>query len=547
MLLPLEVRVATNQADRVITNSIRSLRFRSIVPGGFSSCTMDLSRPLNAAPDEIIYYARVYVYDRRTGMTVWEGRLEDPGRAAGDSGDTWALSAVGGSGHAQDMTLPVVYVDRRLDQWFQVENVTKGARFSLSADPGNNASTNVDHALTYQFPDGQKVVTNSRVAARYDLFRITGQKLARYNYSAKCGKASSALQLQSVPRDDGGTGVVARNQNFATSISTSAQVITTDHASTRNTLDIRILYSGGTATVGDDDSWASVPDAVVLGTRYNQFGVESTTGSSYGFDTVLASDVVLDLLGRCLPVYYGAGASVTTTVYTYDQLAYEDGATPAKILDDLMQTEPAYYWAAWESDSNTTGDKFRFEWAIWPTTAYYEADITDGFDSPGGAEGLYSKVTVRWKDTKGKVRHTTRTQTVAALTDAGVVRQALVDLADEVGSSAAATQVGDSFLAEHRWSPNNGTLKIARPIRNLNAGGYVDPWEIRPGRLIRVRGITPSVDTLNTTDRDATTLFRIVAAEFDSAAGEASLELDSYSYTTARAIATARKPPKRKR
>ena len=548
LLLPLEVRVATNKADRIITNTIRSLKFRSIVPGGFSSATMALSRPLNAEPDEILYYARVYIYDRRTGRTVWEGRLEDPGRSAGDEGDTWDLSCVGGSGHAQDMTVCVVYVDRRFDQWFRVENVTKGADFSVSADPGATSTTNVDQALTWQFPDGQKIVTNSRVAARYDTFRITGQKLARYNYTADMGRTTTSLQLEALTRLDGGTGEVSRTTNFSTSgVGTAPKVITTDYPNTRTTLDLRIIWSGGAATIGDDDSWASVPDVVVLGTRYQNTGVELTAASNYTTDTVLASDVVADLLGRCLPAYLGNGAIITVTSYGYSQLAYEDGATAAEILADLMELEPGYYWAAWESDTILTGDKFYFEWVAWPTTVFYEADIIDGFASPGGAEGLYNRVLVRWRDSKGKFRNTIRTQTVGILTDVGVTRQGFIDLSDEVGSSANAVQAGDAFLADHRFSPNNGTLTIARPVRDLNAGGWADPWDIRPGRLIRVRGITPTVVSLNASDRDSVTVFRIVATEFDTSTGAVTLELDTYSYSLARAVAQARKKPRRKR
>lgn len=547
MTLQLDVRIATNKADRVITRHVRALRFRSVVPGGFSTCTMSLSRPLNAEPDEILYYARVYVYDSRSGATVWEGRLEDTGRSAGDDGETWDLAAIGGSGHAQDSTICVVYVDRRLDQWDRVENIVPGAKFSVTSDPGDPSGADTKQALVFQFPDGQKLATNGRVTARYDLIRVCGQKLARYNYSWDAGVTSPSASIEAVTRTNGALGEASRSQTFSTAGgSPSARTITTSYPNTRDSVDLRILYTGVAGTITNDDTWASVPNVVVLGTRYTKLGVESVAAATYGFDTVLASDVVADLLGRTLPRFDGAGAVIATTVYAYDQLTYEDGATPAKILDDLMSLEPAYFWAAWES-SESTGDKFRFEWSVWPTTATYEATVQDGWSSPGSTEGLYNRVVVRWKDNKGRTLNIIRAQFVPALSDAGSIRQAFIDLGDEVGSASNAIQVGDTFLLNHRASPNNGTLTIARPIQNLADGRMVEPWEIRPGRLIRVRGVTPTVDSLNAGDRDAVTLFRIVATEYDADSGSTTLELDTYSYDTARAIAIARKPPRRRR
>jgi hypothetical protein len=65
----------------------------------------------------------------------------------------------------------------------------------------------------------------------------------------------------------------------------------------------------------------------------------------------------------------------------------------------------------------------------------------------------------------------------------------------------------------------------------------VQPWEIHPGTLIRVRGVLPRVDSLNLSDRDGATIFRVVSVEYSIADAAATLELDSYSRTVARALA----------
>jgi hypothetical protein len=55
----------------------------------------------------------------------------------------------------------------------------------------------------------------------------------------------------------------------------------------------------------------------------------------------------------------------------------------------------------------------------------------------------------------------------------------------------------------------------------------VQPWEIRAGNLIRVRDVTPRIDSLNATDRNGVTVFRVYAVDYDASSNTATLELDS--------------------
>jgi hypothetical protein len=72
---------------------------------------------------------------------------------------------------------------------------------------------------------------------------------------------------------------------------------------------------------------------------------------------------------------------------------------------------------------------------------------------------------------------------------------------------------------------------------DLYTGRMVQPWEIKPGYLVRVREVLPRIDTLNATERDGVTVFKIAAVDFSAAQGAASLELDSYPMTVSHAIA----------
>jgi hypothetical protein len=543
LTIPLTVRLKTARSDRHITRDLRDLTFRESAVGGWASATMSLDRPLRLQPDEIAYYANVYIY--AGSRTVWEGRLEDPGRGASEDGQIWSLTAMGPAAHARDRTVPLVYVDTSLTDLVRADNVTRGGTNSVGGDP--SVTTGTQEALTLQFVQGLGLVANSRVVVRYIKLMETGQHLARLDYTWDSGRTSTSLQVEVVCRTDGvtATGEVARSDNFNTAgAGSSPKLIVTDFNSGRNTAELRIIWTGGAVTVADDVTWASIRNLVIMATRYNKAGTELLTAASYTTNTVLASDVVADLLGRLLTSYDGANAKIAATAYTINQFAYPDGTTAADIFNDLMALEPAYRWGAYES--NSVG-LYRFEWTTWPTNVRYEADVTDGYDAPGSADGLYNAVRVRWRDAKGAIRSTRRTASVPALTAAGLTREASIDLGDNVGSQAEANQAGDQFLAEHTYAPNAGTLTVARPILDQISGRMVAPWDIKAGELIRVRGILPRIDALNATARDGVTVFRVWSKEYNAANAAATLELDSYSASTARALAQLKARPNTRR
>lgn len=536
--IPLTVRLKTSKTDRHITRELASLTFREVAVGGFASATMTLHRPLRVQPDEIAYYGRVYVY--AGSVVVWEGRLEDPGRTAGPDGEVYELTAMGPSVHARDRTVPLIYVERNPERFVRAENVTPGGANQIGGDPGSTASQ--DDALILRFPDGLHLVQNSRCVVRYYDMYEAGQKIARYNFSWDAGKTNASYEVQAYTRTDGGTGEISRQHTFNTAGGgTAVREIVAHYPAGRNTLDLRIIYTAAAAvTVADDATWASLRNISVTATRYAAGGGELLAATDYGTETVLAHEVVADLLGRLLSQYDGAGATIATTSYVISQLSYIDGITPAGVLEDLMRLEPGYRWGAYES--NAAG-KFRFEWTAWPTKVRYETDVLDGYTAPGSADGLYNAVNVRWRDTRGRVRSTRVTAAVPVLDTEGIVREASLDLGDDLGSAAEATQAGQQYLAEHATAPNAGRLTIGRPVLDLVRGRMAQPWEIKAGELIRVRGILPRVDALNASTRDGSTVFRIWSKEYDAGTALATLELDSYAHSTARALADLRNRP----
>lgn len=521
LTIPLAVRLSSAKGDRHVTRDLHDLSFRSVAPGGFASASFSLSRPLGLQPDEISEYGKVFVYDRRTGQTLWEGRLEDPGRAAGDNGEVWQITATGPATYAEDRTISLIYVDNGLAGW----------------RTGNASIPSVDVQISEDsIKMGVAMGTTHRAGyaglAVYHSIAYTGQQLARVKVTFVPTFTSSNYEVWlGTSIGTGGTSNLVQTQVLGTNSQTAARGGVTPIPAGHDTVRLRFVRMTTNITPTDDLITIQLFPSV-LGLLKDELGNDILSG--YATESVLASTIVRDLLGRLLDRFDGASASITTTAVPIDQLAYPDGASAAKVLDDLMLLEPAYYWAAWETlDSG----KHRFEWRPWPTTVRYDASVVDGFDSPSATGEVYNAVSVRWRDGVGTSRVVRQTQTIPALSAAGITREAFVDISDEAGSAANAAQVAATFLSSHQTPMNQGTITVSRPIMDLQAGRAVQPWEIKPGHLIRVRNVLPRIDTLNATDRDGVTVFKVAAVEFSAGSCSASLELDSYPMTVARAVA----------
>ena len=532
--IPLAVRLKTARGDRVITSELRDLSFRSTSPGGYASAEFSLNRPLTLQPDDIDVFGQVYITDRRHGGTIWEGRLEDPGRQAGRDGAVYSVSALGPVAHMQDVSSPLVYVDRQVASWSQ-----GGPSAHCSAVQVSNTE---DDTLTMAVAVGNTHNAGQAGLVVYEPIQNNGLELGSVVIDWNSGTTSSNYLARFSSSLGAGASVTVDED----SMSISADVLTGSrggvNAITAGHDTARLRWVRITSAIGGADGlWIAFSPMVQM-LRKHADGTDATSG--YGtIKYVQAKSVVNDLLGRLLPKYDGANAIVESTLHQIDQMSYPDGATALKVLEDILEMEAAYTFHVWED----TGAGNRFEFISIPTTVRYEADVNDGYDSPGSGGDLYNQVTVRWKDSRGYVHTTLRTQTVQVLDDAGLTRRAHVDLGDEIGSSANAIQVGDNFLIEHKAVPNAGRLTVARPIHDRQTGRWVMPWEIVPGELIRVRGVQPNPFSLYNSERDGVTVMLIKSMEFGASSGTATLELDVFTRTQARAIAELVRERKKRR
>lgn len=534
LTVPLTVRIKTNRVDRPITREVRDLTLRENAVGGWSSASFSLDRPLTFQPDEVAPFARVYVYGRDGGV-IWNGRLQDPGSGADASGHVWQLQVMGPATHARDTSAPRYYVDTRSEGW--LVGVTSVPHWDVSY-LGED-----DPTIRMHVRQGSDMLVNEAGLVVWAGANASGQTLARISVAWDGGFGSSnnevrlataALPAASTTRDSaalstsGGTLVCALGGALPTG---------EDSAYLRF-----IRITSNFIPVNADDFWATFTNFVVRTRLKDKSG--SNINSGYSGNTIRADQVVEDLLGDILVEYDGANALVDTTTHAIDQLAYPDGVTPDDMLDDLMVFEPGYRWGAYEYNSS---DQARFEWTTWPSSVRYEATAADGIDLPGSAAQLYNQVRVRWVTANGTRKTTLRTADVPELDDEGVTRVADLDLGDVAGTLSNAQRAGDEFLAQHASPPAAGTLIVARPIYDLAYGRMVWPEEIKAGELIRVRDVMPRSAGLTATGRDGISVFRIASKEYAAPAASARLDLDTYSLSTARALAEVSKKAKSRR
>jgi hypothetical protein len=545
--LSLTVRlVAGSRTDIHIEQQIRDLSFRSTIPGGFASATFSLDRPLSTSPDELALFTRVYIYDGRHGGVVWEGQLEDPGRGAGEQGEIWELTAIGPSAHVRDRFAPYIMVDTSLERWHRSRYSTSLGQTQVGELNDGVTGADESQALMAFASEGATITTAWTCDWIYRSLHYCGHLVARIRADVIGDGTSSNYKSGIWARAGNGVALYSQLQNWSTVNQVLAANLgsvgwddSADVVSFRTQRDV-------SATTADAFTTVYFYNIAVRSVVKNADGTDNLSLVGYNVNNIDPVEVVADLLGRFLTRYDGTNAVLVGSGIDIDQLAYPDGVTPGDVLDDLAVWDPAFYWAAWES--NAAG-KHRFEYVPWSTTVRYEATTVDGFTSPGSAADLYNRVHVRWRDSTGRIRNTIRTQTVPELSAAvpPIVRQFWIDLSDETGSATNAIYVGDNFLAEHRYPPNAGTLTVQRPILDTFTGRMVMPWEILPGHLIRVGGVVPRIDSLNPTNRDGVTVFKIVSTEYTASSASATLELDSFSRTVARALANLKTRRFRKR
>jgi hypothetical protein len=568
-----------------VTRFVDDIQYRSVVPGGFASATITLrlphGTPTLATPDQLGFsrlaelFNRVQVVDLRTAEVAWEGRIEDPARQVDP--DTWQIGALGSMVAASDIQRPVFYVDSDAGNWVGAESYNRFGQVIENDIP----------IWINQQGVGNRFNSTHRADSQVDW--LAGDLDLGYFYSWRWDSHGYDQPIARFTTTHDATGPSGQEANFSlvvgiaenpaidvTGIEVSGGSTKTNKIGTDFTdVNTRYVLLGVRRDAGTGDYW--IPDAEtvmytswsnpkVVGLRRDRFGNKLTASTNYVNDIVTVPQVVEDVIGRFLvggwyevalntpwpgsvrPQDVYLDTSSTTQIL---HLIYPDGATAADILDDLVdQVQPNAYWAIWESDWAATdpsagGAGFRFEWATWPNNWGYLATSQDGLESQPNGDDVFNFVFYRFPSTDDNIRPHCTTGWLAddmapELNTGGFTRAITVNKTDPVSEASSAT-LRDAFLDTKKKVLNAGTLTIQRPITLYDTGANsftgasrtVDPWMIRPGKLVRITDLPP-----RNLERDASsgsmlpsssidgTLFRVVATDYSSSDNTCHLSLD---------------------
>lgn len=537
--VPLAVRIRNTRVDQLITGYLHGApKFQKADPGGFKSASFIVDQRLGFRSDIIQPYSRVYFYNKRNGDCVFEGDVSHPGRSMGGDGALLDVSVEGGAARLNDWSGQRIFIDRDFQAWSLTNTATVGSQ----ADPGEDRGGSGSDALTLAMPNSMHVETNSRAEVGYYRIREAGQELGSFNYAWDGGHTSgSPGWLVRAITSPPSTLVRTQVLNVGGS-GGSIAVIGTAFVAGTNVAYMQLIWTGAaSSTAATDITWASMLRVIIQCRYMLKDGVTFMAGGDYD-DYSTAVKVINDLLGTVLTATFdGANAQIDVgTGYQIRQLAYPNGVTPQQVLDDLTTFEPGCTYIVGPSTPGV--DKYSFKWMSRPNVIRYEF-VTWADDYSAGAQPTdqYNEAVTRWKSPSGLAKTLTTTQTVPEMTAMGHTRRYFQDLGDSVSDLDNAAQANASVLADHRYPQNGGQVTVSRPVVDLFTGRRVEPFDIEPGYLCRIVGVNPSPDALNATDRNGSTVCRIVATDYDADSHSVSITLDSMPWSMFRAIAGTKK------
>jgi hypothetical protein len=540
--VPLAVRVKNGRYDGMLTGYLHGgVKFQKSDPGGFKSASFVVSQRLGFRTDLIQPYSRIYIFDQRGGECVFEGDVTHPGRSVTDDGALLEVQV--DMDRLHDWSGARIFVDRDMEAWNKTSTAMVSTTIEVNDDRGGSG---VD-ALNLAFPTDTHVENTHRAECGYYRIREAGQELGRINYSWDAGltNASWLARLITTP-----PSTASRAQSLTTAgAGGSGAVVGGSIPVGANVAYLQLIWTGApssTGASGADVVWLSILDPVVMARLHLKDGSFKTSGYA---DAVTAVDVWEDMLGDMLADSFdGPGAQLDAgTGFVIQQFAFPDGTTPADIAEELTRLEPACTYVI--GPSSPLDDKYSIKWVTRSTDVRYEL-MTWIDEHTGGVQPVeqYDVAVARWKTPVGNIRYTTSTQSIPEMAAAGRSRRYFQDLGTVTAADTNATQANSAVLNDHRYPRNGGQVKVQRAIVDLFTGRRVQPYQIEPGYLVRMVGINPSVDALNNSPRNGSTICQIVNTDYDSDDNSVTLDLDSLPWSVFRAIAAARarRTPQRK-
>lgn len=495
------------------------LRFSDTMPGGFESLDVTLARKPAVDYSDLERLSTIRVLG--VGSEVaWEGRLERVPRASGDQMAV-SPSAVGHQAHLEDdKSASIIYIDRDLASWRGMSSARQvGLRSSSFAtfDPNVLANnTSGIPTLSLAFQGDWSATSRPACEAWYDAgpgnlisaFRGTWTK----SPSVSAGDAQWSWMVYSFATDD----ATGSSDDSGQLRAVGPGNVVFAHTARRYELLLHDYLAGPAGVIGLDYviDWTNVR-------VFGEHGLTVQAGSGPAAEGLLASDVVIDAVGRWAPLLtIESGETVGPSTFAIPHLSFREPTTAGEIVRAATRFG-LQDWAVWENqtfwwhDRGARGRRWRAR-----------VDSSGLEETGPQVDRLWESVIVQYQDVDGSTR-TVGPVSSGADTETddlkdydpenpankvGIIRRDLLQMG--VSTVAGATEIGRRFLEESKALNTSGSARIVGHIEDDR--GVIHPyWRVRAG------------DTISFMDASDTSYRRIVRTDKSTADRSCSIDLDS--------------------
>lgn len=493
-----------------------SLTWSSVVPGGFGSCSFQITCDFRSLVKQLPYLSIVRVV-ADSGRVLFEGQIEDLAPTLSDSTVGIKVGAFGLQNALKEQTVRTIWSKRDLN-WtttflapgstidgtrsvanpavlttnmgqFDPTNLAKSGVQVIAAG-GNTLANNIAGVAEWLFPSGLTIV---KWLGKFD---TNGPDVGTNKYEAFWWALESNTWTLKSSSTTGGTG----NAFSVAPTNPTAIAVGAGNAS-------------GAGYVPAVNDWIGFYDMRVL-------GVLSTEDVTDGF---FGGTLINSLLTQ-VPAL-GAGIIESGGDFTIDHL----DASVRRTAYDLLNEVAAYYsreWAVWENAllDWKTPNLSQHQWQV-PLNVLTALDLDASIqnsqktafvlytDAASGVTGESSATSIDRRNPyvlKGRVKDELDTQQLTM-------------------TSSTAAQLASVLLQDIGFGPvpAAGTIKLpGETIIDHASGASRKAWEIRAGDNVTLPEL-PLADIF-TQDGRGEVLFHVVSTEADAGTGQVTLSLDSY-------------------
>lgn len=439
------------------------------------------------------------------GVNVWSGRVFETPTSDGVDPNI-SVQGRGWQYHLDDDAYTKMFVHARLNDWVDTRSLSTADLTLMTTgyqvDAGNRS-------ILLSLPSAATAPIGTYVGAVLDLG--PGNTAARIVLTADGGgKVNGRLLLGSYNASPTSRGAAVENPQLSANSPTTSAVFSNTFSTARQWIELELYNGTGVVVTGDETMRIRITSAQLFG---------STAWESGNASILKATDVIKDALPRA-PLLSQSTAGISTTAFSIPEFYFFDFRTPREVISAVN----AYHNYRTRVEVDTT-----LSFGPYPTVPLYEIGAQEMVEfqdvSANSGEGIYNKVIVQGTGPDGTSLVATRTSSPATtLPDLRGFSRTMILPVQSALTTAAANQIGDVYLANHRTTAFKGSMTVApRGLRGLGSYGDVHPSEllIGAGELVRFPGrIDPDTGALG---REG----RIASVTYNNDTETSTVEIDS--------------------